>query len=266
MKAYLQNYNKRTYLLRRRNLLYLKKFFIKNEFGVYRYKHFSNLNSNGDKAFIFFLIFAFTIYLELLKYKSESTNKNKEINLLNNLLSNFLYIIGSFYSVQMINEEHLEAIIKFLLILSISSKNNEAPNLNDNIDNIMFLVAMIKIIKIIFNKIYQSKKEFNDKQKEFMNHLILFIKDNIIGYSGLKPVNIINKFYLSHNDYYTTSLLDLLNIITKMKDDKIKKNYCELLSNIYIFSFRYENLMTQLLKLLEQLLLNIDKKNKKEIY
>ena len=163
MKAYLQNYNKNAYLSRRRNLLYLKKFFVKNEFDAYKYKNFANLKSNGDKAFIFILIFAFVIYLELLKYKSEITDKNKEMNLLNNLLSNFLYIIGNYYSAQMINEEHLEAIFKFLLILSISSKNNEAPNMNDNIENMMFLVQAIKIIKIIFNKIYQSKKELNAK-------------------------------------------------------------------------------------------------------
>ena len=266
MKAYLQNYNKKANLARR-NLLYIKNFFVKNEFGTHRYKNFSNLKEHGDKAAIFFLIFSVTICLELLKCKDESnsTNKKKEMSLLNNLLSNLLYIIGNFYSAQIINEEHLEAILKFLLILSMSSKNEEAPNMNDNIENMMFLVQAIKIIKIIFNKIYQSKKEFNKKQKELMNNIIIFLKNNIIGYSGLKPLNIINKFYLSHNDYYTTSLMDLAYITIKMKDDKIKKNFCELLTNIYIFSFKYENLMSQLLKLIEPLLLNIDKKYKEEI-
>ena len=39
------------------------------------------------------------------------------------------------------------------------------PNLNDNITNSMFLFQSIKIIKIIFNKIYQKNNEINKKQE-----------------------------------------------------------------------------------------------------
>ena len=45
------------------------------------------------------------------------------------------------------------------------------PNLNDNITNSMFLVQSIKMIKIIFNKIYQKNNEFNEKQEELFNNI-----------------------------------------------------------------------------------------------
>ena len=269
IKIYLQNYNKKLFLSKRRDVLYIKKFFIKNKFGAYKYKNLANFKEMDDIVFISIIIFDFIFYLEVLKLKSENSTNNKDrykkLDSINNLLLNFLHLAGNFYSAKIIKDEHLEAILKFLIILSISSKNNEVPNMNDNLTNMMFFVQSIKIVKIVFDKIYKSQNGFNEKQKEILNNIIIFIKDNIIGYSQEKSLNIINKFYLSHNDYYTTSLINLANIIIKMKDDKITKNFVELLTNIYIFDFNYENLMSQLLKLLEPLFLNIDKKYNEEI-
>ena len=73
--------------------------------------------------------------------------------------------------------------------------------MNDKIINMMFLAQDVKIIKIIYKKIYNSRNQFNEKQKQIMNNIIIFIKDNKIGYSEQKPLNMINKFYLSNNDY-----------------------------------------------------------------
>ena len=266
MSIYLKNYNKRAYLFGRRNLLFIKKNFVKKRFSEYKYKNFLNNKIMNDLIFLFIIIFVFIIYKEVLKCKMDiNKDKYKQLELFSNVLSNFLQIVGNFYSGQLINEEELEEILKFIIILSIASKNTNTPNMNDKIINMMFLVQDVKIIKIIFNKIYNSTNQFSEKQKQIVNNIIIFIKDNIIGYSDQKPLNIINKFYLSHNDYYTTSLIDLVYIIIEMKEEKIIKNFIELLTNIYIFSFDYKNVMCKLLKILEPLLLNIDKKYLKEI-
>ena len=270
MKAYLQNYNKRAYLLRRRNLLYLKKLFIKNNLGEYKYKNEVKYEAFGDLIFMLINLFSYIILIEVLKNKSRKNNneldKNyKELDLLNKLLSNFIHIVLHFYSIQMMKDENLEVFFKFLIYLSIASNNAEPPNQNDNIVNSMFLVQSIKAIKMIFNKIYQSKNEFNEIQKKIMNNIIIFCKDNIIGYFEKKPLNIINKFFLCNNDYYTTCFMDLIFIIVKMKNEEIITNLKELLCNIYIFSFNNENIMSQLLKIIQPLLLNFDKKSMMEI-
>ena len=267
MKLYLKNYNKKAYRLRRRNLLYIKKLFNKTKFGYYKYS--SKLKTVDNIIVIYIFIFAFIIFLKVLKGKKGDNkliiDKYKQLDLFNRLLSNFLHIVGNFYSVQIIKEEYLESLLKFLIILSIASQNNNLPNMNDNIINMMFLVQCITIIKKLFNKIYKVKNQFNEKQKAIINNIIIFIKDNIIGYSNKKPFNIINKIYLSQNDYNTTSLMRMAYIVVKTKDNKIIKNYIELLSNIYIFSFSKEKLMSQFIKVLEPLFLNIDKKYINEI-
>jgi len=267
---YLYEYNKKSYIIRRRNLLYLKKLFIKNNLGEYKYKNEVKYEAFGDLIFMLINLFSYIILIEVLKNKSRKNNneldKNyKELDLLNKLLSNFIHIVLHFYSIQMMKDENLEVFFKFLIYLSIASNNAEPPNQNDNIVNSMFLVQSIKAIKMIFNKIYQSKNEFNEIQKKIMNNIIIFCKDNIIGYFEKKPLNIINKFFLCNNDYYTTCFMDLIFIIVKMKNEEIITNLKELLCNIYIFSFNNENIMSQLLKIIQPLLLNFDKKSMMEI-
>ena len=267
---YLYNRDKKSYIIRRRNLLYLKKLFIKNSIGKYKYKYKVKYEAIGDLLFLLINIFSYTILIEVLKNKSRKNNNEldkiyKELDLLNKLLSNFIYIVFHFYSIQMITDDNLEVFFKFLIYLSIASNNIEPPNQNDNIVNSMFLMQCIKAIKIIFNKIYQSKKEFSEIQKKIMNNIIIFLKDNIIGYFDKKPLNIINKFFLCNNDYYTTSFMNLIFILVKMKNEEIITNFKELLCNIYIFSFNNKNLMSQLLKIIQPLLLNIDKKSMVEI-
>lgn len=267
---YLYDYNKKSYIIRRRNLLYLKKLFIKNNLGEYKYKNEVKYEAFGDLIFMLINLFSYIILIEVLKNKSRKNNneldKNyKELDLLNELLSNFIHIVFHFYSIQMMKDENLEVFFKFLIYLSIASNNAEPPNQNDNIVNSMFLVQSIKAIKMIFNKIYQSKNEFNEIQKKIMNNIIIFCKDNIIGYFEKKPLNIINKFFLCNNDYYTTCFMDLIFIIVKMKNEEIITNLKELLCNIYIFSFNNENIMSQFLKIIQPLLLNFDKKSMMEI-
>ena len=197
---YLYDYNKKSYIIRRRNLLYLKKLFIKNNLGKYKYKNEVKYEAFGDLIFMLINLFSYIILIEVLKNKSRKNNneldKNyKELDLLNKLLSNFIHIVLHFYSIQMMKDENLEVVFKFLIYLSIANNNAEPPNQNDNIVNSMFLVQSIKAIKMIFNKIYQSKNEFNEIQKKIMNNIIIFCKDNIIGYFEKKPLNIINKFF-----------------------------------------------------------------------
>ena len=258
----LLNQYKNIYSVKKRNFLYLKKLFLKTEIGSCQHK-FKNGESNITIIFTF--IFAFIIFLEVIKCKKEKNVSTKQLDLFNHLFSHFLHIEGYLYSIQIIKEDHLEALLKFVIILSMANNNSKVPNMNDNITNMMFLVQSIKIIKLIFNKLFQSKQQLKERQKELMKNIITFIKDKIIGYSDNKPLNIINKLYLANNDYYTTSLLNLNNIMTQIRDEQIKKIYIELLTNIYIFSFRYDNLMTNLLKIIEPLFLNIDKKDFREI-
>ena len=269
VRLYMDNYNKKVFRTKRRNILFLKRLFIKNDIRKYNYKNSSQYIAISDKIFIFCSNLVFIIFLEVIKCKSKinknHNENNKKLHLFNVLLNKFIYIVANFYSTQFIEEKHLEIFLKLLLILSIATNNIEPAKKNNNIANTMFLVQCIKTIKIIFNKINNSNNKFDEKQKSLMKNIICFLKDSIIGYSEQKPLNIINKFFLANNDYYTTELIDLCFIIVKMKNEEIIKNYIELLSNIYMFSFGYQNLMSQLLKIFEPLLLNLNKKTIKEI-
>ena len=269
VRLYMKNYNKKIFITKRRNILFLKRLFIKNDIRKYNYKNSSQYIAINDKIFIFSSCLVFIIFLEVLKCKSKNNKSNdennKQLHLFNVLLNKFIYIVANFYSTQFIEEKHLEIFLKLLIILSIANNNSEPAKKNNNITNTIFLVQCINTIKIIFNKINNSKSDFTEKQKSLMKNIICFLKNSIIGYSEQKPLNIINKFFLVNNDYYTTELIDLCYIIVKMKNEEIMKNYLELLSNIYMFSFGYQNLMSKLLKIFEPLLLNLNKKTIKEI-
>ena len=106
---YLYDYNKKSYIIRRRNLLYLKKLFIKNNLGKYKYKNEVKYEEIGDLIFMLINLFSYIILIEVLKNKKKKNNneldKNyKELDLLNELLSNFIHIVFHFYSIQMIKD------------------------------------------------------------------------------------------------------------------------------------------------------------------
>ena len=248
---------------RRRNLNYLLKKFINGKINKY-----SLSKKSSDLIFINLIIFCFQIFREVCKYKN--AEKNLEIRdlflaKLDILLSNILIIISKLYFDKIIDDNRWEICLKFLIILSISLKPNEEPNKNDNILNMMFFKECINKIIFIFNKIYESQKQFTERQEKLVNNILLFIKENVINYSNQKPINILNKSYLSHNDYYTSNLINLIFIISKMKNWEIIKNFVELLTNIYAFSFRYDNIMNPIIKILEPLFINLNLKTIEEI-
>ena len=148
MKIYMDNYNKKAYIIPRRNLLYIKKIFIKNNIGEYKYKNLSLYNILREKIFIFLIIYSFIIFVEVIKCKNKNNNRmnenNKKLKLLNHLLFKYIHIVGNFYSSKMFEEEHLEIFFKFLIILSTSSTSSKPANKNDNIANTIFLVQCIK--------------------------------------------------------------------------------------------------------------------------
>ena len=254
--------------IRKRNINYIIKFFIKNSIENNKYIIPSNNEDSYNLLFMKLIIFCFAIFREVCKYKN--SNKNNEVKdfiivKLDKLLSIFVTIIGKLYCDKLIHDNQFEISLYFLIILSIAFKTTEEPNKNDKIVNMMFLKECINIIKITYNKIYECKKKFSEEQEKLFNNIILFFKENIIDYSNQKPISIINKSYLSYNDYYTTHLIDLIFIISKMKNIEIINNFVELLSNIYAFSFKYNNIMNPIVKILEPLFININLKKIEEI-
>ena len=269
IKPYFSIYCKKIYELYKyicikkikRNINFIIKYFLNKDIGKNRFFFLSNNKNSLDIRFILLIIFCFKIFNEVIICKNKEKNLHKKYFLLiklNDLLSSILIIIGKFYYDRIIDEDKFEMLLKFLIILSISQKINEVPNKNERIANMMFFKECIYIIKIVFNKIFETKNEFSEKQENLINNIILYIQENVIGYLNKKPINIINKSYLSNNDYFTSSIIDLAFIISKMKKKEIIKNFIDLLSNIYAFSFRYENLMTPILKILEPLLINLN--------
>ena len=60
-------------------------------------------------------------------------------------------------------------------------------------------------------------------------------------------------------------MIDLAFIILNCKSKDLNHNFVNLLSNIYCFSFNYENMMTPMLRQYEPLFTNINKKNLKQL-
>ena len=252
----------------KRKFNYIIKLFINNIIGKHKYINLSNQEDFSNKIFIFLIIFCFIIFREVCIYKSDVKYKDiKDLVLekLDILLSKILIFISKLYTDKIIVENNLELSLKLLITLSISLKTNEEPNKNDKIVNMMFFKECINTIKIVFTKIYESQKKYTENQEKLLNNIILFIRENVIDYSNKKPISIFIKSYLSHNDYNTSSLIELIFIISKMNNIEIINNYIELLTNIYSFSFRYNNMMSPLIKILEPLLININKKQLDEI-
>ena len=239
-----------------------------------------NNNSSKNKTFNdkeqkiitkFFIIFIFNIFNEVIKVKknSEIVDKNKEIKILNKLLKDLLCIIGKLYLKKIFNDENFELILKILLIFSATKSIESIEIKNDEkyeIIHFMFFNNCIYLIKIIFNKLFKIENEFTQRQEEIINNIIIFIKEKL--FDGLNKPNrnsYINKILLCKNDCKTCLLLDLIFIISKTKSGDILNNFIDLLKNIYIFSLGYENIMSPMLKLLEPLFTNIQKKEINQI-
>ena len=252
LKIYMDKNNKKKFILLKRYFRYIKNCFVKFDLGKNEYKYLYNSNIN-NVVLIFSVVFTFNILLEMNERNNKiknTLNDNQKLKSLNELLSIFIYNISYFYSIQLINEEKLESYIKCLITLS-KSINNKVDKNNDNIQNSIFLINGVKLFKIIVYKLLKTNKDLNVQQKKFMSNIIIYIKNNIIESSNHKSLNIINKNFLSNNNFVTNCLFDMIFLISKTKDEQITKNYIELLTNIYAFSFRYDNLMVQLLNLIK---------------
>ena len=251
--------SKKNFKKRQRNINYIIKYFFYKTIGKNNNKIPSKTGHLSNRIFIHFFIFFYSLSKEVRICKTSEKYLNKKNQMLfssNELLSKIVIIFGILYYNKIIEDDNFEIFLKFLIILSISKK--EIVNKNDNLANTMFLKECINIIKKVYQKIYEAQNEYTEKQEKIINNIILFIRENIIDYSNNKPINIINKSFLSNNDYYTTSIIDIVFIISKMKKIEITDNLIELLANIYSFSFKYENMMNSIIKTLEPLLINLN--------
>ena len=245
-----------------RNILYLTKM-MKN------IKRISKIKANNSiKKIIstFFTIFIFNILKENnINKKNEPNNSNVLYELLNNILS----IIGLLYLKDIINDDYYELILKYLLIFSMDIPiNSLEKQLNEKyeINNIIIFKSCINLIKIVFNKLFLLQKELNQRQEEIINNIILFIKEKMFdSLDNPNKISYINKNFLSKNDYKKLLLIDLIFIISKTKSKIITTLFIDLLTNIYYFSFNYENIMRPMLKQLEPLIVNIQNKSIKKL-
>ena len=212
------------------------------------------------------ILFNKNIWILITKYKKEKTKESfHKIDNLNKLLKIILNVIGTSYISGLIDDEYFELIIKNTLIFSSENLSDEIDKRINSLSNMIFFIECIKIIKIVFNKIYLIQKKYSERQKEIIKNIIIHINNNIFGSKDSK-INYLNKCLLSKNDCKTSLLIDLAHIISKMNSSEINNYFINLLSNIYSFSFHYENCMKSILKLFEPLILNLNNKNLDEIH
>ena len=229
-----------------------------------KYK-FSILDNNCSSKEKFLSLFIFIIFRQIYVIKNSKENLNTKYKLIHDLdvlLKIIMNIINKLYLDLFINENSFELILKFIILLSIMKSVSEIPNKNDKLINIMFFKECVRSIKFVFNKIFETNNSYTIAQENLLNNIIIFIKENIISCPECKPLSYINKSFLCNNDYYTTCLIDLIHIIikTKAKFAEIYTNFLELLTNIYAFRFQNINLMQPLIKSLQNLFININKK------
>ena len=238
-----------------RNLKYLEKM-LKNRNIVIKKRE--NNDIYKEKNIIrFFISFNSNIWIMLVKYEKEKDKNNKIIKDLGHLLQNISVIIGISFLSGIINDESFESIIDIMLAFSLKiireTKNEQIKDLK----YMMFFYETINLIKMVFNHL----EDYTQKKKDIMKNIINLINNKIIGSEEKRSINHPNKHFLSRTDYRTTILINLSQIIIKMKSTDITNMFIDLLTNIYAFQFRYVNCMRPTLKLFEPLLLNV--KNKK---
>lgn len=224
----------------------------------YTYKKYSD--SKQIILFNFFVAFYYNIFRQYLIIKANKDSK-KNIIILDDLLNKILEIFGKLYLDKNINDDGFEIFLKLLLIFSITNSIDKEPNEKEELINLMFFKTCINFIKIVFNNLYEIQKEFTKRQEELLINIILFIKNNIL-YSSEKEdrISYLNKVILSKYDYKSSSLIDLSFIISKTKSKELYTNFISLLTDIYSFSFKYENLMSPILQQTGLLISNINRK------
>ena len=264
---FINNNQKRTIIINKtisRNINYLNKALINTKF------QFQNkIINESTQAIItsFFMLFNFNILNYVLQSQKISHKNKKDIfSKLNYLLNIILNIIGISYLTKIISDDNFESILKFILSLSYAKNIEKEPIKKDEITNIMFFKSSINLIKTVFNKLYIKQNDFTERQEQLINNIIIFINENILG-SFYEEINLnyINKIFLSENDFKTSLLLELSYIISKTKLNDIKNNFIKLITDIYYFSFKYNNGMRPTLQLLEPLFININKKELHQI-
>ena len=216
----------------------------------------------------YFVIICFCFFYQVILIKEQKGNKKSIISLYN-LLNNLLIITGKLFLEEIIEINYFELIMKLLLTFTIKNSMislEEDINNNNEIFNLIYFKSCINSMKDVFSKIISEENKFTEKQNELINNIIIFIQNNII-YSDIKikQIKYINKHFLNKHDFNTTKLLDLYSIILRTNSDIIINNYLELISDIYTFNFRYENIMRPLLKQIEPLFINLNKKDLNEI-
>ena len=253
-----------------------KKKILLNKKNLVNYKYFKKILSIDKKnnnykdlnckiIYNFYLSFIYNVYKYVLKSKNEKKSY-KKIYILNQLLNISFNFILKLYIDSIINDDCFELILLILLKFSISKSNNIISNNTCEIINMIFFNSTIKLIKIVYNKLYRLYNQFSPQQTKIINNIILYINNNLLG-KGIfdKTDYYINKVYLYKNDFKSSSLIELSSIIFHMKSKDIINNYLDLLSNIYIFSLENQNLMGPIIKQLEPLFININKKNINQI-
>ena len=248
-----------------RNTAYIIKLF-KNSIKYHKYKAYNN--PTRILIALFFTTFNFNIlnYVLELKNVNNIRKENKFFLKLNIILNNILNFCGKFYLDKNISDEYFELFVKYLIILSMTKTNKKEPKEKEEIINFIFLNSCINWIKIVFQNLYDLQNGYTQEQEEIFNNIILYINNNIMDYNdNPNRISYLNKVYLSKNDYKTTLLIDLYNIITKIKLKDVTNNYINLLTNLYSFSFRYKNMMRPMARLLEPLFINLNKKDISQI-
>ena len=246
-----------------RNLKYLGKILKHNDCKI---KIKKNNNDNFEKLLVqYFIAFNKNIWMILSKYKKDKVeNMKKQILRLNNILKVILKIIGIYYISDIINDNSFELIMKILFDFSLEDIKPNNDTKIQELKHMMFFNGAIKLIKIIFNKIYFLHGKFSESKIELINNIIFHINDFLLGSLEKKNINYSNKYYLCKNDYKTSLLIDLSYIIIKTKSDVIK-NFLNLLSTIYSFDFTYINGIKPTFKLMKPLFMNINTKKCNEI-
>ena len=226
----------------------------------YTYKKYND--SKQLILFQFFIAFYYNIFRHYLIIKTNNDSISKQnIFILYNLLKKILAISGKLYLDKNINDDRFEILLKLLLIFSISNSIDKEPYVKEEIINLMFFKVCINLVKIIFNNLYEIQKEFTQRQEELLNNIILFIKNNILCSKEKEDrISYLNKHILSRYDFKTSLLIDLSFIISKTKSKELYVNLISLLTDIYSFSFKYENLMCPILQQTGLLISNINRK------
>ena len=247
---------------RLRNIKYLEKLLKHKKYDMKEKKN----NNNIEKLLVqYFIAFNRNIWIILTKYKKDKVeNMKKQIFRLNNILKAILNIIGVYYISGKINDDSFELIMKILFDLSLEDIKPNNDNKIQEIKHMIFFNESIKLIKIIFNKIYLLQGAFSENKIELINNIIIHINDFLLGSLEKKNINYSNKYFLCKNDYKTSLLIDLSYIIIKTKSNVIK-NFLNLLSTIYAFDFEYINGIKPTFQLMKPIFMNINRKKSNEI-